>query len=112
MDRWTDGQMDGRTDIFVCVPPLSPSGATVIQSIYTDQFLFLCARVTKLVWYVAVSVGHCVRELAKLTFFLSRIVLSILPPLQLIQSKNSNGRGLSRASDSQAEKYISAMQDA
>lgn len=87
MAVWTDGWMD----VFIAALSVRPSSATVIQSIYTDQFLFLCARVTKLLWYVAASLGHCVWELANRTIFLAALFFQSCILLLLIQSKNSNG---------------------
>lgn len=88
------------------------SSATAIQSIYTDQFLFPYARVRKLVWYVAVSHGTLRERACQTIFVLGCIVLSILhPSLLLIQSKTSDGRGLSRSPQSQIDKCISAMLD-
>lgn len=103
MDGWMDGWISG----FVCVPPSGPSSATAIQSIYTDQFLFLCARVTNATWLWAWDI--VCESSPNWLFSRAALFFQFCILLLLIQSKNPNGRGVSRASASQIEKYISMM---
>lgn len=92
--EWTD-RIDGWKPGYICF-----CVATLIHSIYTDQFLFLCARVAKLVWSVTVN-PDAVRESLPNHCFLWLHCSFKRFPFNTIY--NSNSRGLSTASNSQME---------